>query len=703
MPFSRIPEISSLIATIDTAMARADDIGNDMIRDLMPDLRDAIDEINAALREVDALLFEGLRDEAVTLHDDDFATLASRLNLEDREGWPELERFFVVEGISPPPKLDYDTLSALESAHAELENLRRPLDRLRRLALERAPVFRRLALLRSLREADPTKPVWTQSINDHEEARLAELHEQARQVLNSRQPEAIAELHAELVDPEWGISLPKEFIRATRGADLWIQLRAAADQATLAVAGLEAGWSELQHALPSPELIDRLRQLRVQWDQAQQSIAECRQHLAGCPTVAGLIRQEKLDERIDALPARVSQPLDWLTAQDTAEAYAGQLQQVCGQLEYLCEQKPRVQAESAWLADMERLSAEVMRLCQTQPGLVYPVFLRERVAKAVEDVRGRAGQRTRFKLLTWAAAAVAVFLVLMAVAMWLKRGAEYRQAITQLETYRDQAEPGEFEKLPEQVKHLQERYPTDVRVSKLIAEIESSVDREWKRRDALREAFAECDTAMAESLRVLGDRPGADRVMAWPPEVVAGAQAWRRARKVGGLPGKRIPKADDDGSSKNDPVERLHKEEEEIASREVQQKKIEDDYERAAAAHVRERNREILGGMPTATDTAAGERLVDLLRQIDELLTMYPLEKTPSANELLEKTSRNRFTMQSENSLKTTRRLIEERMREDERENRRPAAPDASPLESLDPLTDTPAGDAPPVSEEKSA
>ena len=47
MPFNRIPEITALISTIDTAMARADDIGNDMIRDLMPDLRDAIDEINA--------------------------------------------------------------------------------------------------------------------------------------------------------------------------------------------------------------------------------------------------------------------------------------------------------------------------------------------------------------------------------------------------------------------------------------------------------------------------------------------------------------------------------------------------------------------------------------------------------------------------------------------------------------------------------
>jgi hypothetical protein len=55
MPFNRMPEAGSLIAQIDTAMARADDIGDDMIRDLMPELRDMIDKVNAALRGIDAL------------------------------------------------------------------------------------------------------------------------------------------------------------------------------------------------------------------------------------------------------------------------------------------------------------------------------------------------------------------------------------------------------------------------------------------------------------------------------------------------------------------------------------------------------------------------------------------------------------------------------------------------------------------------
>jgi hypothetical protein len=661
MPFNRIPEITALISTIDTAMARADDIGNDIIRDLMPDLRDAIDEINAALREVDGLLFEGLRDEAVALHDDEFSALASRLNLEDREGWPELERFFVVEGISPPPKIDYDTLSALESAHAELEELRRPLDKLRRMALERAPVARRLSLLRKLREADPTKPVWTQAINDHEQVRVAELHQEARRVLAMRDPQAVAALHAELVDPDWGIPIPRELVKATRGAEVWMNLRAAAEQAKEADKGFEAAWQQLQQGPPTATVVEALRRWRMQYDDVVRLAAESQQLLADCPTVAGLIREERLVEQIDGVAPRIAEPLNWLAIQDAADAAAAHLQQVCGQLEYLCRQKPDRAAESAWLNDLQRLTAEAGRLCASQPGLVSPDALLQQVDSIRAGVLARSRLRRRLIIGGSAAGVVATCLLIVGLVSWLRQGSVTREDLAKLQGFESRAHAGEFVVVPPEVAELNEQYPGDDRFRKLVQAIEQFVGRESSRRQSLEEANREFDQAYADAKALLKARQGADRLTEWPESVVAGARAWRNARRLGGEPSSRVPKLAANVAG-NDAVRQLHAgEEATILDRESKQKRLEGDFDEAASAQVREQVRALQAALQGSKDL---EDVIALQNRVDELLAMRDEEKTPHADELLEKTSELRYSFGAADQLQQTRRMIQTKAQE---------------------------------------
>ena len=653
MPFNRMPEAGSLIAQIDTAMARADDIGDDMIRDLMPELRDMIDEVNAALREIDALLFEGLRDEALTLHDDDLPMLASRLNLEDRAGWPELERFLVVEGISLPPTIDYDTLSALESAHAELESLRRPLDKLRRLVMERAPLARRLALLRKICNADPTKPVWALAITDHEEARVAELHEEVRRALATRNPNAIAALYAELVDPEWGVPVPKDLIKATRGADVWIELRGAAEQAKQAVEGMEAGWRELQESPPTVELIGRLRELRMLWHETLQKETECHQHLVHCPTIAAFVRAEGLDQHFKQLAPRVQSALQWLSAQDLAESLAGQLGQVCGQLEYLCDQKPDKPGESAWLADMERLEAEAHRLCQTQAGLVYPELLQQRVNKSAADVRGRAARRRRLFVLATSSAVVVVCLLVAVVGLWLYERGRYLEATTELERYVKSAKAGEFVEFPAKATDIQKAYPNDPPIAEDLQEVSRFIDDERQRRIQLQASLDEFDERLESARKSLRNRQGSDQVEEWPPEVVEAARAWRAARKIGGVPGNRLPSGND-SDEENNVVASMHaKEEDKIATREMEQKNLEKEYDRAAAGYVRLRSSQLMQAPPA--------ELYAALEEVERLIALYTLDKTKGANALLEAGSRLRFSDTAADLLKKTRQDLEER------------------------------------------
>ena len=173
-----------------------------------------------------------------------------------------------------------------------------------------------MAVLRELKKADPIKPVWARAIKDHEEARLIELHPETRRVLAMRNPEAIIALHTELIDPLWSVPIPRELIKATRGAEHWLAMRSATNQAKDAAKGFEAAWQGLEKEGPTPELLERLRLLRYRHQEAARLMAAATASLDACPTVAGLAQEEKLAEQLATLASRVEAPLQWLSAQD---------------------------------------------------------------------------------------------------------------------------------------------------------------------------------------------------------------------------------------------------------------------------------------------------------------------------------------------------------------------------------------------------
>ena len=53
MPYTRLQELGALAEGIQKAFDRNDDIGMDMLRDTLPEVRETIDAVNAALREKD--------------------------------------------------------------------------------------------------------------------------------------------------------------------------------------------------------------------------------------------------------------------------------------------------------------------------------------------------------------------------------------------------------------------------------------------------------------------------------------------------------------------------------------------------------------------------------------------------------------------------------------------------------------------------
>jgi hypothetical protein len=636
MPFTRLQELGALANAVHTAMDRNDDIGMDMLRDLLPEVRETIDSVNAALREVDGLLFEGLRDEALVLNDPEFPALAARLHLEDRATWPAVEAFFTAEGINLPPKIDFDTLTSIESAHAELEHLRQPLDKLRRLNLERAPLQRRLAQLRKLRELDPTKPVWAQAAAAHEEARAAELHDAVRRAIDARDPHALAELHAEVVDPEWSIPVPRELVRNTRGAEIWMRMRDAAARATAAATSLEARDVERQHAPPTTDLLYRQQQARQDWMEAEAIMQECAAALPQCPQIAAIVADEGLDRVIASQASRVEPALQWLTAQDQREGIVLQHQQLCGQIEYLVDHPPKApQDETKWMAGLRRLESDLVRCCQAESSLGFPDLLRERVRAALAEVKGREARRRRLRIMM-VAAGVVTFVGLV-LGLWLWRDSATRRAgmLAELASMRQQAEQGAYELMPAAVAAW-DAYADDGEFTRERGKLEAEVAREQKRRVAVSKALDRFESAVERGQAELAARraSGDACLQPWHESVVEAAEAWREARRLGGLPSKREPP--DTGPlalerRPNAAQDVLKAEEARIEAARSKQIDLEQDYGAAALEEFRRQWKVIESAVP---QPGTEDRAAVAAKLLDDLAALVKRTEEPKADRI---------------------------------------------------------------------
>jgi hypothetical protein len=636
MPYTRLQELGALAEGIQKAFDRNDDIGMDMLRDTLPEVRETIDAVNAALREVDSLLFEGLRDEAIAVNDPEFPALAARLHLEDRATWPAVEAFFAEEGINLPPKLDFDTLTAIESAHAELEHLRQPLDKLRRLNLERAPLQKRLAQLRKLRELDPTKPVWAQAAAAHEEARVGELHDAVRQAIEARNPHALAELHAEVVDPEWSIPVPRELVRNTRGAEIWMRMRDAAARATAAATALEAGDAEREQAPPTADLLYRQQCARQEWMEAAAIMQECIAALPQCPQIAAIVADEGLDRVLPAQAVRAQPALQWLAEQDARESMTLQHQQICQQIDYLVDHLPKEQDESTWNSRLERLEADLRRICQAEPSLVFSDFLRVRLRGAIERVKQRQVWRQWLQILKVLLAVLAIVGIVWG--LWSWRSAENSRAgmLTELASMRQQAEQGAYDTMPAAVAAWDDDYAGDDEFVRERGKLEAEVAREQRRRAALTKALDGFESAVSRAQAALAERRASrDACLEpWDESVVEAAEAWREARRVGGVPGKREPPETEVVVLEKRPgvaQDVLKAEEAKIEAARSTQVDLENDYRQAAIEEFRRQWKVIQDAVPKED---AADRAAVAAKLLGDLESLLKRAREPKADRI---------------------------------------------------------------------
>ena len=616
MNHARLAPYRKLADDLEAATNRRDELGADMIRDLLPELRDAVDTMNAAMHEANELLFEGLRDEALGLHDPDLFVVAMRLNLQSRPQWPDIQAWLAECDIAELPLVDTDAMANMEAAHGELELLDKGIQRLRRMALERAPIAHKIAALRYMRSHDSAKRVWISNLTTHEDTRLRELRAAIQQSLGKADFDSLAKLHAELVSPEWEAQIPKELVNASRGADVAATLRDIALRAETLAQNIEARYAasnEPTH-LHGEELVD----LKQRLDECVSVAEECMSHLQDCPKVLSIVTQQGLNSVIEKIFTRLAQPHEWVVACEDLHMTRASFANECCRLEYLCDHMPDKKRESKWIADLHRSEAEVRRCCQQLDDLVFPELLQERLRKSTASIKTGEELRLRFVIIS----AVAAVLLLGSVASffgwqyWAR--IEHDEAVALLQEAVDESRLGGYLDRPEEVVRYAGSYPRDARVAKLVREFDEGVVAEKARRlefDKLIVAHKESMDAVNAAVQ---DRENAiadlSRLGAWPICFVESNKLLTAARSVGGLPNNQ-------SETKPPPhaLRRFEQEEREIAEQEGESTQADLAFEKMAVDSFERLRDDIQKRVPDSSDAeaqAAANKLLIELRSL---------------------------------------------------------------------------------------
>lgn len=625
---SRLTPYQKLADDIDAAIARHDELAAGCIRELLPELRDAVETINNALKEIDALLFEGLRDEAIGLHEPELQEVAHRLDIYSRPEWQSIELWWIVEhALGAPPRVDTDALANLESVYSELDTIGPRLEKLRRLVLERAPAAHRLGVLRKLRARDPTKLIWVKAVSAHEDACLRELRTAITRALAKADFSTLADMHAALVDPDWECAVPRDLVSATRGADIASTIRDAVGRAEELAKDIESRWSASSG--PTHVQCEQLLDLRQRLYDTKGVIDECLGHLQDCPQTLSVVRKAGLDTAYDGLFSKLSNAMEWIEACASLHATRSSFAAECRRVEYLCDHLPEKSGESKWLADLQRSDSEIRRCCQQQPELAFPELLQERVGKARASIRSRESLRIRFVVVVAASIVVLLGGITAFIGFRYWKQGEKDRAIAVLKDAVNDARYGMYLERPAEVESYAGAYGQDTKVSRLLREFDECVEMEKDRRSAFSEYIVSHKEFVELAAGAVNDRrtESSDeaRLAAWPDSFVEATQTLAKARGVGGRPERRG--ADTVATLPTSAQRQFDKEEQEIALCEAAQSKVDGELEQLATDSFTRLRDELRDRIPEAGASDAAATAKTVLSEVRALRNLAAAKK----------------------------------------------------------------------------
>ena len=173
------------------------------------------EKTNDRLVSCDQLLKNHQRAEALRQAqlEPDVLKVYSELDFPNRERWEETA---LQIGLPVPPRLNAKLARRLNKSYAEAQSTDDILRQHRLLALQRAPVQRRLEVLRLLSAAEPNNLGWSEDVQDFEAARFDEIRAAINDPTKSNNWAIVRSLLDDLQPDQWLTPPPLDLVAAVQ-------------------------------------------------------------------------------------------------------------------------------------------------------------------------------------------------------------------------------------------------------------------------------------------------------------------------------------------------------------------------------------------------------------------------------------------------------------------------------------------------------
>lgn len=303
----------------------------DELERLGEEYAEACRQANARLRRCSDFLRKGLRSEAIHYAEasPNLLEFVGLLDFPEREQWDELVSLYQ---LPQPEPLQLELAEQLNEAYTAQQPVENLMDRHRLLALARAPLSKRMAVLRGLAEKDPEGTFWDEDLQTMEQARFREIASAAKAASRDGNGKLLDSLAAEIAETPWREKPPKNLLPTVRRfADH--QARAGARRT------LERLEQPLLDAFSALDIASA-RNLRDEWERSA--------------------RIAKLEPDSPVMD-RVAPALGWVSDEDAREAAERGFQNALAALERALEN------DRASLEELERLGHDVMKWDRNVP------------------------------------------------------------------------------------------------------------------------------------------------------------------------------------------------------------------------------------------------------------------------------------------------------------------------------------------------
>ena len=212
-----LAEIRTLLRSIESVLLRPTTASEAELIGLAEQHEGIVVKVAERLEQVDQLLQKGLRTEAIELaeRDPNLNDLLTTLDFPELIAWNELLQ---QHDIQPVQGIPTEAAAELNDAYHAAGSIERLLQHYRTVSLLRAPLDRRIAVLRQLAAKDTANTIWQADLKHFEQHRLRELRQEVEQASAAGDLTTLAALDAEINGGKWSTEVPaalREHARST--------------------------------------------------------------------------------------------------------------------------------------------------------------------------------------------------------------------------------------------------------------------------------------------------------------------------------------------------------------------------------------------------------------------------------------------------------------------------------------------------------